>query len=116
MNSFFRLENCTVYEIYPRSDTHYLTQIALLDFDATMDLYLLSANVIWYYIYVNRIVFRVWNYRLPLSHSISFSVQADINIFINNIKVLFILSKALKLVLTHSLVGNRDEDRCHRPL
>ena len=107
MNSFFRLENYTVYEIYPRSDTHYLTQFALLDFDATMDLYLLPGNVIWYYI--NR--FQGLELSTPLNHSISFSlVQVNAVNFKNGIKVLFILSEALKLVLTHSLVGIRDGD------
>ena len=118
VNSFFRFGNCTVYKIYPQSETPHLTRIAHLDFDSTiMDPYLISEKVIWYGIYDNddRIVFRVWNYLLPLNHSISFSVQVNVN-FKNFIKVHSILSKALKLVLRHSFVGNRDRDRCDRPL
>ena len=79
VNSFFRFENSVVYEIYPQGETLHLTQIAHLDFDSNMNLYLLPGKVIWYDIYNDIIVFRNWNYRLAPNHSISFSVHLDID-------------------------------------
>ena len=48
------------------------------------------------------IVFRVWDYRL--NHSISFSVDVDVDKFENALRVYFILSKALKLA-SNSFIG-----------
>ena len=77
-NLFFRYEDCTVYEIYPQSETPHLIQVAHLDIDSSVKLsVLVSGTVIWYnfYEYEDRIVFRVWDYRL--NHSIKFSVDVD---------------------------------------
>ena len=96
VNLFLRYENCSVYEIYPQSETPHLTQIAHLDFVPVKDpLALLSpGTVIWDCFYEDRIVFIVWDYRL--NHSISFSVYVDLEKFEFNIEVYLILSKALK--------------------
>jgi hypothetical protein len=93
MNSFFRYGDCSVYEIYPQSETPHLIQIAHFDFSPTDDplVYLLPDRVVWYDSYINRIVFRVWDYRL--NHSISFSVDVDANEFKNLEVYYFILSK-----------------------
>ena len=104
VNSFFRYENCSVYEIYPQSETPHLTQIAHLDFDhfENPSFYLLPGTVIWYRFYADRIVFRVWDYRL--NHSINFSVDVDVDKFERrNLEVYFILSKVLKLA-SNSLI------------
>ena len=108
---FFRYENCSVYEIYPESETPHLTKIAHLDFEHTKysPAHLLPEMVIWYGSYEDKVVFRIWDYRL--NHSITFSVA---DFFSFRPEVYFIFSKRLKLVLTHSLKGNRDENRCHR--
>ena len=95
VNLFLRCDICSVYEIYPQSETPHLTQIAHLGFDSRVFLTLLTPGiVIWYRFYEDRIVFRVWDYRL--NHSISFSVDVDVEKFEFNIEVYFILSKALK--------------------
>ena len=91
VNSFFRFEYCVVYEIYPQSETPHLTQIAHLDFDFSVDLYLLPGKVIWYDIDDDMIVFRIWNYRLAPDHSISFSIHLDSDNFL--LKVHFISLK-----------------------
>ena len=96
VNSFFRFEDCVVYEIYPQSETPHLTKIAHLDFDFTMELYLLPEKVIWFDIDDDKIVFRIWNYRFALNHSISFSVHLNMDKFLI-LKVHFIFSKVLKL-------------------
>ena len=104
VNSFFRYKNCSVYEIYPQSETPHLTQIAHLDFDhfENPSFYLLPGTVIWYRFYADRIVFRVWDYRL--NHSINFSVDVDVDKFERrNLEVYFILSKVLKLA-SNSLI------------
>ena len=114
VNSFFR-KNCSIYEIYPQSETPHLTQIAHLDFGPSGNplAILLPETVIWYNIYDDWIVFRVWNYRL--NQSIKFPVDVDVESreFRYNFKVHFILFKALKLAF-NTLVDNGDEDRCHR--
>ena len=105
MNSFFRYENCSVYEIYPQSETPYLViQIAHLDSSPIDDpsVYLLPGEVLWYDSYMDRIVLRVWDYRL--NHSISFSVDIDANEFKNLEVYYFILSKAMILV-SNSFIG-----------
>jgi hypothetical protein len=96
VNSFFR-KKCSVYEIYPQSETPYLTQIARLDHgpSGNSPVHLLPGTVIWYKLCENRTIFRVWDYQL--NHSISFSVDAGD-------KVYFVLSKALKSV-SNSFVG-----------
>ena len=99
MNSFFRYGDCSFYEIYPRSETPHLTEITHLEFDPAMvpRAFLLPGIVIWYSFYEDRIVFRVWDYRL--NHSISFSVDIDVSKFdrFSKLKVYIILSNALKL-------------------
>ena len=93
---FFRFKNCIVYEIYPRSEAPHLTQIARLDDSHLYDnppAYLLPGIVIWYRFYEDKVVFRVWDYRL--NHSKSFSVDVE---------VYFILFKAPKLA-SNSFVG-----------
>jgi hypothetical protein len=68
----------SVYDIYPQSETPHLIQIAQVDFESTMDLFLLPGKVIWYETHENKTIdFRVWDYRLPLNRSISFSVDVD---------------------------------------
>jgi hypothetical protein len=76
--SVFRKKH-SVYEIYPQNETPHLTQIAHVDFnfESTMDLYLLPGKVMWYEFQDKKIVFRVWDYRLPLNRSISFSLDVD---------------------------------------
>ena len=105
-------ETCSVYEIYPQNETPRLTQIAHLDFNPAATMTFLSpGTVIWCDCFSDRMVFRVWDYRL--NHSISFIVEyLDYSVP----DVYFILSKALKLALTHSLVGNRNEDSRHHPM
>jgi hypothetical protein len=73
--SSHRYSNCTVYEIYPQSETPQLIQIAQLDFNPSMDLpaVLLPDRVIWYGFYDGRVVFRVWDFRG--NYSISFSAN-----------------------------------------
>ena len=105
VNSFFRFKNYSVYEIYPQSETPHLTQIAHLDdSDPTRNpaAHLLPGTVIWYSPYEDRIVFRVWDYRL--NHSINFSVYVDAYRFESSPEVYLILSKALKL-FSNSFVG-----------
>ena len=97
VNSFFS-KKCSVYEIYPQSETPHLTKIAHLDFDPPIlyQAHLLPETIVWYGFHEDRIVFRVWDYRL--NHSISFSVDVDANEFFEyNPEVYFILSKVLKL-------------------
>ena len=92
MTLSFRSENCFVHEIYPQSETPHLTQIARLDFDLkNLGSYLLPGTVIWFGYYEDRIVFRVWDYRL--NHSISFSVDVDVGEFRTDFEVLFIFPK-----------------------
>jgi len=69
-------EACDVYEIYPQNETPRLSQIAHIDFDPptrrTMT-FLLPDTVVWCESFTDRMVFRVWDYRL--NHSISFVVE-----------------------------------------
>ena len=104
VNSFFRYEDCSVCEIYPQSETPHLTQIAHLDFNPTKDppAHLLPGTVLWYGFYGDRIVFRVWDYRL--NHSVSFSADVDVDKFEYDLEVYFILSKILKLA-SNSFLG-----------
>ena len=76
VNSFFRFGKSSIYKIYPQSETPHLTEIAHLDFSIAMDSYLLPGKAVWYGFYHSddEIVFRVWNYRLAVNHSISFLV------------------------------------------
>jgi hypothetical protein len=94
-------ETCSVYEIYPQSETPRLTRIAhLVVFDPPMWAFLLPRTVIWCYSVMDRIVLRVWDYRL--NHSISFSVV--VNNFDYKPEVYFIPSKGPKLA-SNSFVG-----------
>jgi len=81
-------KSCSVYEIYPQSKTPHVTQIAHLDFNTSevplADL--LPGVVIWYSFYRDRIVFRVWDYRL--NHSISFSANVSTGKFGSSVKVM----------------------------
>ena len=97
VNSFSR-ETCSVYEIYPQSETPSLTQVAHLDFNPPFKAYLLPGIVIWCYYFMDRSVFRVWDYHL--NHSITFSVD---NLGSKH-DVCFIPSEALKLA-SNSFVG-----------
>ena len=87
--------NCTVYEIYPESETPNLTQIAHLDFDPSesegFQVCLLPGTAIWHVLYDDTIVFRVWDYQL--NHSISFSVDVVADYFASDLEVYFILLK-----------------------
>ena len=98
---FFRYIECSVYEIYPQSESPHLTKIAHLDFNPTKDppAHLLPGTVIWSGFYHDRIVFQVWDYRL--NHSINFSVEVDVE---SRPEVDFILFKVLKLA-SNSSVG-----------
>jgi len=92
-------KNCSVYEIYPQSETPHLTQIANLDFDPSqryLAAFLLPGTVIWYTFYGNRIVFRVWDYRL--NHSISFSVS------VNHFNCEVILTKTAVIVICDAIL------------
>ena len=96
VNSVFRYVDCSVYEIYPQSETPHLTKIAHLDFNSSEDpaYLLLPDKVIWYFFY-HGYVFWIWDYRL--NHSINFSVDIDTIKFRSSPKVYFILFKVLKL-------------------
>jgi hypothetical protein len=98
VNSFSRYYNCSVFEIYPQSETPHLTQIAHLDCDPTRDppVYLLPGTVIWHGLYEDGIIFRVWDYRL--NHSISFSVDVDVEKFEFNVKVYFIFFQSAEII------------------
>ena len=95
MDSFFRLHYCSVYEIYPQSETPRLTKIAHLDSGPNQGedqpVHLLPGTVILFGFdddIDKRIVFTVWDYRL--NHSISFSVDVDYDEFRQVINVDFI--------------------------
>ena len=97
VNSYFR-EHCSIYEIYPQSETPRLIQIAHLDIDPSRrdrPAYLLPGTVIWHNFHGDKVNFMVWDYRL--NHSIKFSVDVDVQIFQFYLEVYFFLSKALKL-------------------
>ena len=105
-DSFFRYRYCSVYEIYPQSETPHLTEIAHLDSgpDQGEDqrVHLLPGTAILFgYDYDNRIVFTIWDYRL--NHSISFSVDVDYDDLRQTINVDFILSKPVKLASDSSV-------------
>ena len=105
VNLFFR-RDFSVYEIYPQSETPHLTKIARLVLENCIlsdygDLYVLPETVIWYWFYDDKIVFWVWDYRL--NHSISFTIDV-VEFYFPDLKVCFILSKALKLA-SNSFVG-----------
>jgi hypothetical protein len=110
-NSFYYYRNaCSIYEIYPLSETPRLSQIAHINFDNHFTAHLLPDTIIWRFAFRDRIVLRVWDYRL--NHSIIFSVADIVD---DTPEVYFILSEGLKLA-SDSLVGNRDEDSCRRPI
>jgi hypothetical protein len=92
----------------------HLTKITHLHFDPNEDSpahLLLPGTVISFCFYEDRIVFRVWDYRL--NHSVSFSVDFDAYDF--DLEVNFILHNAPKLSSkVIELVGNGDEVRCYR--
>ena len=94
-------DTCSVYEIYPQSDTPRLSRIAHLDFEPPVMAYLLPGTLIWRYFVMDRIVLKVWDYRL--NHSISFSVVDN---FAYKIEVYFILSKGQRLA-SNSFVGRQ---------
>ena len=99
-SKFVFRETCSVYEIYPQSETPRLTRIAhLVVFDPPLCAFLLPGTVIWCYSVMDRIVLRVWDYRL--NHSIGFSVVDN---FDYNPEVYFIPSKEPKLA-SNSFVG-----------
>ena len=97
LNPFLRYESCTLYEIYPQSETPHLTQIAHIDFDkeedrpSTLFFSLLPGTMIWHNFYGDGIVFRIWDYRL--NHSINFSVDIHVIALEHDIKVISFLSK-----------------------
>ncbi|KAF8805718.1 hypothetical protein BYT27DRAFT_7142220 [Phlegmacium glaucopus] len=70
-------QDCSIYEIYPQNETPQLTQIAHVNFDASVDLtaYLLPDRVIWCGFCEDRLVFRVWDFRG--NYSTSFSADVD---------------------------------------
>ena len=104
--NIFSRSSCSVYEIYPQSETPHITQIAHLD-DLDPSVYppdyLLPDTVIWCGINRDKdqTIFRVWDYRL--NHSISFAVDV-FREFDSYLMVCFILSKVLKLA-SNSFVG-----------
>ena len=114
---FFR-SHCSVYEIYPQSETPHITLIAHLGLDPSNDpqVHLLPDTLIWFGFNEDRdhIVFRVWDYRL--NHSISFTVDVSDSDYDSGFRVYFNLSKVPKFFSNpFVLVDNGDEDRCHRP-
>jgi len=90
--------------MHPQSETPQLIQIAHLDFDPTTDppAHLLSDKVIWYGFYEDRIVFRIWDFRV--NHSISFSADVDLERLSHNVEVYYKLFNMLKSV-SDSFVG-----------
>ena len=104
-SSFNRYEHCSVYEIYPQSEKPQLTQIAHLDFNPIEDVgaaHLLLDRVIWYGFYQDRIVVRVWDYRV--NYSTSFSADIDLEKFNYDLEVYCTLIKTLKLA-SNTFVG-----------
>jgi hypothetical protein len=101
VNSFFSRDNCSVYEIYPQHETPHLSRIAHLDLDPPKEplARLLPDVVIWFGFNggSDKIVFRVWDYRL--NHSISFTVDLFVH-YEDDLDVCFILSEALKLAFS----------------
>ena len=93
VNLFFRNRQCSVYEIYPRSETPHLTQVDHLDLRLSNEprTHLLPGTVVWYGFYKDRVVFRVWDFRL--NHSTSFSVDVDVIKFLTKLRVCFTFSK-----------------------
>ena len=96
---FFFRKTCSVYEIYPQNETPRLTQIAHLYIDPPTMTFLLPGTVIWCDCFMERMIFRVWDYQL--NHSISFVVE---HLEGSVPDVYLILSKALKLA-PNSFVG-----------
>ena len=80
-NNFFSHKHCAVYKIYPQSETPQLTLISYLPIGPRVQppVFLLHNRVVWYTLYDDRIVFRVWDYEL--NHSISFSTEMDVEGF-----------------------------------
>ena len=105
MYLFFRYQYSYVYEIYPQSETPHLTKIAHLDVGPArgedVPVHLLPGTVIWFDFHNDKVVCRVWDYRL--NHSISFSVDVDVDKLGFHIEVDSILSKALKLAANSSV-------------
>ena len=66
-----RSRNDCIYEIYPQSETPQLTKIALIDNTHldVVDGYLLPDKLIWFNLDTDKIIFRVWDYRLNASVS-----------------------------------------------
>jgi len=91
---------CSVYEIYPQSDTPRLSRIAHLDFEPPIMAYLLPGTLIWRYFVMDRIVLKVWAYRL--NHSISFSVVDNfaykIEAIATNTAVIILSEKGISIV------------------
>ena len=106
LNLFFRFgkNSWSVYEIYPQSDMPHLTQIAHLDFECIDNLYLLPGKVIWYDKSPERIVFRIWDYRVNHSTSFSVDIAYSVDAFQCRLEVHFTPLKALKFVF-YSSVG-----------
>ena len=78
----------------------HLTQIALLDFESTDNLYLLPGKVIWYGIssLKKEIVFRVWDFRV--NHSTSFSFDFS-DVSLSRPEVHFTLPKSAEICFLH---------------
>ena len=73
-NEFVFRDTCSVYEIYPQSETPRLTRIAhLVDFNRPDCTYLFLSTVIWRYSVMDSIVLKVWDYQL--NHSITFIID-----------------------------------------
>ncbi|KAF8812954.1 hypothetical protein BYT27DRAFT_7239602 [Phlegmacium glaucopus] len=70
-----RFTGCSVYEIYPQSETPQLTEIARLDINKGFLAYLLPDKVIWYGFCNDNMVVRVWDFRR--NYSTSFSADVD---------------------------------------
>ena len=95
---FVSFDHLSIFEIYPESEIPLLTEIAKLDWFSSEEdpIHLLPDILIFRVFHVDRIVFRVVNYRT--SYSTWFS--ADVDVKINSkydVEVFFVLSKTLIL-------------------
>ncbi|KAF8801990.1 hypothetical protein BYT27DRAFT_7173545 [Phlegmacium glaucopus] len=92
-----RYTDCSVYEIYPQSETPQLTRIAHLNFSGDLSACLLPDKVIWYGLYEDKIVVRVWDFRR--NHSTSFSADFDVGRLRHRVKGIKVLATMTAIIV-----------------